>query len=45
MAEELTIILILNAGISIRYRYTERIEIMEGLRSGSFDVLVGVNSA
>jgi excinuclease ABC subunit B len=47
MAEELTKYM---ARLNIRCRYIhsdidtmERIEIMEGLRSGSFDVLVGVN--
>jgi excinuclease ABC subunit B len=47
MAEELTKYLV-RIGIRCRYIHSdidtlERIEIMEGLRNGSFDVLVGVN--
>lgn len=47
MAEELTKYLV-RTGIRCRYIHSdidtlERIEIMEGLRSGGFDVLVGVN--
>jgi excinuclease ABC subunit B len=47
MAEELTLYL---AGYGVRCRYIhsdidtlERVEIMEGLRAGEFDVLIGVN--
>ena len=47
MAEELTKYL-LRLDIKCRYIHSdvdtlERIEIMEGLRNGTFDVLVGVN--